>query len=122
MLHFLSALQHYFVIVQYGYTRGLTIHYVGGMLFGVFSIIACVGLLKAQLWGVYMTMIVAAISGSILIIPSVDFGFVPNMYVIPIVTILAAPTAIASAIMWFVSMYQMWFYKVPERVRNRPLQ
>jgi len=26
------------------------------------------------------------------------------------------------AIMWFISMYQMWFYTVPERVRIRPLQ
>jgi hypothetical protein len=26
------------------------------------------------------------------------------------------------AIMWFISMYQMWFYKVPDRVRNRELQ
>ncbi len=27
--------------------------------------------------------------------------------------------AVAFAIMWFVSMYQMWFYKVPEHVRRR---
>jgi len=27
--------------------------------------------------------------------------------------------ALSFAIMWFVSMYQMWFYRVPDHVRLR---
>ena len=39
-----------------------------------------------------------------------------------VVLIAGGLMGLTFAIMWFVSMYQMWFYKVPERVRTRPLQ
>jgi len=39
-----------------------------------------------------------------------------------VVLIAGGLMGVSFAIMWFVSMYQMWFYKVPERVRDRPLQ
>jgi hypothetical protein len=39
-----------------------------------------------------------------------------------VVLIAGALMGLSFAIMWFISMYQMWFYKVPDRVRNRTLQ
>lgn len=39
-----------------------------------------------------------------------------------VVLIAGGLMGVSFAIMWFVSMYQMWFYKVPERVRDRGLQ
>jgi hypothetical protein len=39
-----------------------------------------------------------------------------------VVLIAGGLMGLSFAIMWFISMYQMWFYKVPDRVRNRPLQ
>lgn len=39
-----------------------------------------------------------------------------------VVLIAGGLMGLSFAIMWFISMYQMWFYKVPEQVRNRELQ
>jgi len=39
-----------------------------------------------------------------------------------VVLIAGALMGLCFAIMWFVSMYQMWFYRVPDHVRNRELQ
>jgi hypothetical protein len=39
-----------------------------------------------------------------------------------VVLIAGGLMGLSFAIMWFISMYQMWFYKVPDRVRNRTLQ
>ena len=39
-----------------------------------------------------------------------------------VVLISGGLMGLSFAIMWFVSMYQMWFYKVPEHVRNRDLR
>jgi len=39
-----------------------------------------------------------------------------------VVLIAGGLMGLSFAIMWFVSMYQMWFYKVPDKVRNRELQ
>jgi hypothetical protein len=36
-----------------------------------------------------------------------------------VVLFAGAGMAMSFAVMWFVSMYQMWFYKVPEQVRGR---
>ena len=36
-----------------------------------------------------------------------------------VVLISGGLMGLSFAIMWFVSMYQMWFYKVPERVSGR---
>ena len=36
-----------------------------------------------------------------------------------VVLIAGMVNALSFAVMWFVSMYQMWFYKVPEHVSNR---
>ncbi len=39
-----------------------------------------------------------------------------------VVLIAGGVMGLCFAIMWIVSMYQMWFYKVPDRVRNRASQ
>jgi len=39
-----------------------------------------------------------------------------------VVLIAGGLMGVSFAIMWFVSMYQMWFYTVPDRVKERPLQ
>ena len=39
-----------------------------------------------------------------------------------VVLIAGGLMGLSFAIMWFISMYQMWFYKVPDRVRTRTLQ
>ncbi len=39
-----------------------------------------------------------------------------------VVLIAGAVMALCFATMWVISMYQMWFYKVPDRVKNRALQ
>ena len=75
------------------------------MLLGVLSIIGCVGLLKDQTWGVYMTIIVAAIGSSILIFPPLDFGLVPIVESVALTTYLAVFPAFASAITWFVGLF-----------------
>jgi len=38
-----------------------------------------------------------------------------------VVLFAGAGMALSFAVMWFVSMYQMWFYKVPEQVSGRQL-
>lgn len=39
-----------------------------------------------------------------------------------VVLIAGGLMGLSFAIMWFISMYQMWFYRVPDHVRERPLQ
>jgi len=39
-----------------------------------------------------------------------------------VVLIAGGVMALSFATMWVISMYQMWFYKVPDRVRHRTLQ
>ena len=39
-----------------------------------------------------------------------------------VVLIAGGLMGLSFAIMWFVSMYQMWFYKVPDQVKDRTLQ
>ena len=38
-----------------------------------------------------------------------------------VVMIAGAVNALSFAVMWVISMYQMWFYKVPQHVRDRHL-
>jgi len=42
--------------------------------------------------------------------------FTPFAWVVMIAGMI---NAVAFGIMWVISMYQMWFYKVPDHVRDR---